>query len=194
MSDLELQTLLGFNEEDLIANRDCRLSARQQEQLNRSEWLWKRLFVGTGIVLVLIAAGNAYGVISSVAKQGFLFSAPWQSDFASFVIRLGIPMLLFGFLAWGAFTFSAYKMDHSVQLVRGRVHFIKVEKAFSEKRPNGSIFYRTLEVYELHVGKVNFENINQRIMDVIEAGDIYAFYYIKDTKNILSAERIAKGK
>lgn len=193
MSDLELQTLLGFNEEDLIANRDCRLSARQQEQLNRSERLRKRLFLGTGIVLVLIAAGNAYGVISSAAKQGFLFSALSQNQIASLVIS-GILMLLFGFLAWGAFTFSADKVDHSVQLVRGRVHFIKVEKAFSEKRPNGSIFYRTLEVYELRVGKVNFEDINQRIMDVIEAGDIYAFYYAKDTKNILSAECIAKGK
>ena len=194
MSDLELQILLGFNEEDLIANRDCRLSAKQQEQLNRSERLRKGLFLGTGIVLVLIAAGNAYGVISSAAKQGFLFSAPSQNQIASLVIGLGIPTLLFAFLAWGAFTFSAHKMDHSVQLVRGRVHLFKVEKAFSEKRPNGSIFYRTLEVYELRVGKVNFEDINQRIMDVIEAGDLYAFYYAKDTKDILSAERIAKGK
>jgi hypothetical protein len=193
MSDLELQTLLGFNEEDLIANRDCKLSARQQEQLNRSERLRKRLFLGTGIVLVLIAAGNAYGVISSAAKQGFLFSALSQNQIASLVFS-GILMLLFALLTWGAFTFSAHKMDHSVQLVRGRVHFIKVEKAFSEKRPNGSIFYRTLEIYELRVGKVNFEDINQRIMDVIEAGDLYAFYYVKDTKDILSAECIAKGK
>jgi len=194
MSDLELQTLLGFNEEDLIANRDCRLSARQQEQINRSERLRKRLFAGIGIVLVLIAAGNAYGVIASAAKQGFLFSAPSQDQIAGLVIGLGIPTLLFGFLAWGAFTFSAHKMDHSVQQVRGRVHFIKVEKAFSEKRPNGSIFYQSLEVYELHVGKVNFEDINQRILDVIEAGDIYTFYFVKGTKNILSAECIAKGK
>jgi hypothetical protein len=194
MSDLELQTLLGFNEEDLVANRDCRLSARQQEQIHRSERLRKRLLVGTGIVLVLIAAGNDYVVISSAAKQGFLFFVSSQNQIASLVIRFGIPMLLFGFLAWDAFTFSAHRMDHSVQVVRGRVHFIKMEKVFSEKRPNGSIFYRTLEVYGLCVGKINFEDVNQRVMDVIEAGDIYAFYYVKDTKNILSAECIAKGK
>ena len=194
MSDLELQTLLGFNEEDLIANRDCRLSARQQEQINRSEWLRKRLFAGTGLVLVLIAAGNAYGVISSAAKQGFSFSVPSQNQLASLMLGLGISTLLFGFLAWSAFTFSAHTVDHSVQRVSGRVNFIKMEKAFSEKRPNGSIFYQTLEVYELRVGKVNFEDINQRIVDVIEAGETYAFYYAKDTKNILSAERIAKGK
>jgi hypothetical protein len=29
MSELELQTLLGFNEEDLIANRDCRVSTKK---------------------------------------------------------------------------------------------------------------------------------------------------------------------
>ena len=115
MSDFELQTLLGFNEEDLIANRDCRLSARQQECITKSERLRKRLFIGTGIVLVLMAAGNAYGVISSAAKQGFSFSAPSQNQIAGLVMGLGIPTLLFGFLAWGAFTFSAHKMDHSVQ-------------------------------------------------------------------------------
>lgn len=83
MSDLELQILLGFNEEDLIANRDCRLSAKQQEQLNKSERLRKRLFVGTGIVLVLIAAGNAYGVISSAANRDFYFLLPCKIRLAS---------------------------------------------------------------------------------------------------------------
>ena len=183
MSDLELQTLLEFDEEDLIANRKCRLSVRQQEQFNKSERLRTRLFIGAGIVLIFITIGNAYAVISS----------PPQNDITGIPIGLGIPALFLGFLAWSAFKIAANKVDYSVQQVRGRVNFVKMEKVFSEKRPNGSIFYRTLEIYKLHVGKINFE-ISQKIMDVMEAGDLYAIYYTKDTKDILSAERIAKGK
>jgi hypothetical protein len=193
MSDLELQNLLGFDEEDLVANRDCRLSTRQQNQIKQVELLNHRLLIGTGMILVLIAAGNAYGVISSATKQGFSFSIASRDNITGMLIGIGIPTLLLGFLAWSAFKFAANKVDYSVQQVRGRVNFVKTEKAFWEKRPNGSILYRILEIYELHVGKINFE-ISQRIMDVMEAGDLYAIYYRKDTKDILSAERIAKGK
>ena len=183
MSDLELQTLLDFDEEDRVANRNCRLSARQQDQINKSERLRTRLLVGTGIVLIFIAIGNAYAVISG----------PLQNDITGILIGLGIPALFLGFLAWSAFKFAANKVDYSVQQVRGRVNFIRMEKVFSEKRPNGSILFRTMQIYELHVGKIKFE-ISQRIMDVMEVGDVYAIYYTKGTKDILSAERIAKGK
>jgi hypothetical protein len=193
MSDLELQNLLGFDEEDLVANRVCRLSTRQQNQIKKAELLDHRLLIGIGMVLVMIIAGNAYSVISSATKQGFSFSIASQDNITGMLLGLGIPALFLGFLAWSAFKFAANKVDYSVQQVRGRVNFVKMEKVFAEKRPNGSILYRTLEIYELHVGKINFE-ISQRIMDVMKAGDIYAIYYTKDTKDILSAERIAKGK
>jgi hypothetical protein len=194
MSDIELQKLFDFDQGDLVANRACMLSLRQAKRIKEIESLGSRIFVGTGIVLILIAIGNAYSVISSAMKQGFSFSASSQNDIIDIVIGIGIPALLLGFFAWGSFKIAADKLDNSVQQVRGRVDFVKVEKLLSEKRPNGSILYRSVEVYELHVGKVSFENVNQNILSIIEAGDIYAFYYTKDSKNILSAELIAKGK
>jgi hypothetical protein len=127
-------------------------------------------------------------------KQGFSFSTASQNDIVGMVTGIGIPGLLLGFFAWGSFKIAASEVDNSVQQVRGKVKFVKVEKLFSEKRPNGSMLYRTIEEYELHVGKVNFENVNQETLNIIEVGNIYAFYYTKDSKDILSAELIAKGK
>jgi hypothetical protein len=194
MSDIELQNFFDFNEDDLTANRECMLSLRQKKRIKEAERLGTRLFVGTGIVLILIAVGNAYGVILSAMKQGLSISTASQNDIVGVAIVIGIPGLLLGSLAWGSFKIAASKVNHSVQQVRGKVNFIKVEKTFSEKRPNGSMLYRTAKVYELRVGKVSFDNVNQKITGLIEAGDIYAFYYTKDTKDILSAEWIAKGK
>ena len=194
MSDIELQKLFDFDKDDLAANRDCILSLRQEKRIKEAELSGIKGFVGTGIILMLIVAGNAYGVISNAVKQGFSFSTASQTDMVSMVIGIGIPGLLLVFFAWGSFKIAASRVDYSVQQVRGKVNFVRVEKLFSEKRPNGSMSYRTVEVYELLVGKVNFENINQKIMNMIEVGDTYAFYYTKDTKDILSAECLAKGK
>jgi hypothetical protein len=194
MTDIELQKLFDFDQDDLVANRACTISPRQEKRIKEAERLGTGLFVGTGIVLILIAIGNAYGMISSAMKQGFSFSTASQNDIIDMVIGIGIPGLLLGFFAWGSFKIAANKLDHSVRQVRGKVNFVKVEKLFSEKRPNGSMTYRAIEEYELHVGRVKFENVNQEILSIIEAGDIYAFYYTKDSRDILSAELIAKGK
>lgn len=194
MSDLDLQALLDFNEEDLRANRDCRLSRRQQEQIESSEHLHKILLAGAGILLILIVVVNAYFVLSNAIKQMSLFAATDQNQLNGLMLGLGIPTFFLGFFARSSFQYARNKTDHTVQQVRGRVDFIKAEKVFSEKRPNGFISYRIVEIYELRIGKIQFENVNQKIMDMIQPGDIYAFYYTKDSKAILSAERLTKGK
>jgi hypothetical protein len=194
MSDLELQTLLDFNEEDLIANRDCRFSTRQRELLSKAAQSQKTLLLGTGLVLILIIAGNAFAVISNAIEQVDKIPPPSQPQLISLVFGLGIPTLVLGFFAWSAFKYARSKEEHSIQQARGKVHFVKTEKALAEKRPNGSIFYRRFEIYDLYIGTVRFDHVNEKITDIIENGDIYAFYYTKDTKTILSAECLAKGK
>jgi hypothetical protein len=194
MSDMELQKLFDFDQSDLAANRACALSPRQAKRIKEAELLKTRLLLGTGILLIFIVVGNAYSVISSAIEPGSSFSSVSPSDIAGILVGIGIPGLLLGFLAWGSFRIAANKVDHSVRQARGRVNFVKMEKLFTEKMPNGSTLYRTVEVYGLCVGNVNFENVNQKIMELIEEGDIYTFYYTKDTKDILSAEWLAKGR
>lgn len=54
--------------------------------------------------------------------------------------------------------------------------------------------HRTVPQYELRVGQVAFEDVDGELLNIIEEGDTYIFYYSKDTKDILSCEFTAKGK
>jgi hypothetical protein len=51
-----------------------------------------------------------------------------------------------------------------------------------------------VQQYELRVGKIAFENVDEELLNIIEEGDTYSFYYTKQVKQILSCEFISKGK
>jgi hypothetical protein len=194
MSDIELQKLLDFDEGDLAVNRNGKLSPKQEKRLKEAELISTSFFIGTGIVSILIAIVTVYIVISNEMKQGLSFSMASQNDIFKMIGVIGIPGFMLGFLAWGSFRIAANNADRTVKRVKGRVSFIKTEKMFSEKKPNGSSSYRIVEGYQLRVGNVNFENLDAKIFTVLHECDIYAFYYTMETKEILSAEFIAKGK
>lgn len=193
MPESQLQELFDFDEADLAANRNCILSTRQEKGINRAESRNSNLFTGLGLVSVLIIVVSAYNVVSrAVQRQDSLSNAP-QSNIVGILVELGIPVLLFGVFAWGSFKLAAHRTSHTVQQVRGRINFVKTEKLFPEKNPNGSISYRTLEQYELHIGNIRFEDVNQTIMSILHNGDICSFYYLQDSKEVLSAELLAKA-
>ncbi len=193
MSDIELQKLFDFDEGDLAANHIGKLSPKQEKRIRKAELISTRFFIGTGIVSIVIAVATIYIVISNEMKQGPSFSMASQNDIFKMIGVIGIPGFMLGFLAWGSFRIAANKADHSVQQTKGRVNFIKTEKLFSEKKPNGSSSYRIVEEYQLRVGNVNFENLDAKIFGILDECDIYAFYYTMETREILSAEFIAKG-
>jgi hypothetical protein len=45
----------------------------------------------------------------------------------------------------------------------------------------------------MHLGTESFSNANPALIEYMQ-GDVYAVYYAKDTKQILSVELISKGK
>jgi hypothetical protein len=108
---------------------------------------------------------------------------------------IGLIMLwgALGFLAFKAFriAFDSRKAEYFVQKAQGKVNFVKVEAHV--RRPSGN-GYRTEEQYELRVGRTSFEDVDEELLNIIEEGDVYAFYYVKDTQDILSCEFISKGK
>jgi hypothetical protein len=194
MTDVELQMLFDFDEEDLAANRAGRLSLRQEKRIKEAQSVHTRFFVGTGILSILAAGGIAVGVTSSAIRHGVSLSTASQNYMTGMIATIGIPWFVLGLLAWISFKVAANKVDPTVQCVRGRANFIKAEKVFSEKQPNGSRSYRTVMENQLRVGKVIFENLDSRVFNILEEQDIYTFYYTKDSMDILSAEHIAKGK
>lgn len=192
MADLALQNFFAFDESDLASNRIGKLSHKQQTKINETEKGASQLFFGAGVVFLLIALGISIGVLWSVFRAGFTITR--MEDLIQPAIGLVLPWGLLGFLAIKSFTFSRSKFDSSVQSVEGKVKFVKVEKEEWTQSTDGVHSSRTVEEYELRVGRVAFENVDEELLDLIEAGDIYAFYYTKDTKDILSCEFISKGK
>lgn len=192
MTDLELRNFFEFDEGDLIANRARRLSPKQEAKIQDIEKGSSRIFFWAGVVLVLFGIGASYGILKPVLEFGNDIMG-W-SDLIGPFIGLAVVWSVLGFFAIGAFRLSRSRFDSSVQHVEGKVDFVKVEKQESYQTADDSTSYRTVEEYELRVGRIAFEDVDGELLDIIEEGDTYAFYYTKDTKDILSCEFVGKGK
>jgi hypothetical protein len=193
MSDIELRKFFEFDENDLVANRAKKLSQKQKTKLETSEKGADQIFVGAGIFFILVALVIVYFVAGDSILKLLTGRTLESSDILTLVLGGGMPILFFGFFAWGAFKLGSSKFDNTVQFVEGKVNFVKVEKRVPTSTSDVSS-YRTVQQYELRVGKVVFENVDEELLNIIEEGDTYAFYYTKDTKEILSCEFVSKGK
>lgn len=186
MTERELQNFFKFTDADLNANRAKRLTKEQETRLLEAERGANQFFRWLGFGLLLLATGLSLLLLNEARKMN------WE-DLAGIVPALSIIWLICGLFAFGSFKISASKNDNSVQIVEGKVNFVKVEKQVTNASNSGPR-HRTVQQYELRVGKVAFENVNEELLNLIEDGDTYAFYYTKDTKEILSCEFISKEK
>lgn len=193
MSDVQLRKFFEFDESDLAANRSGKLSAKQKTKLETSEKGADQIFIGAGIFFIIVALIIIYFVAGESILKLFSGESLSSSDTLSIVLGGGLPTLLFGFFAYGAFKLGTSKLDNSVQTVQGKVNFVKVEKQVPTSTSSVSN-YRTVEQYELRVGKIAFENVDEELLNIIDEGDTYVFNYTKQTKQILSCEFISKGK
>ena len=192
MTDLELQKFFEFNESDLFTNRAGRLSPKQQEKINETEKGASQIFFWAGVVFILMALGATYGIVKPAFQRGFAVDG--LTDLIGPAVGLAIAWGILGFLAIGSFRLSRSKFDSSVQHVEGKVNFVKVEKEEWTESTDGIRSSKTVEEYELRVGRVAFEDVDEELLNIIEEGDTYTFYYTKETKDILSCEFINKGK
>ncbi len=192
MTDLELQKFFEFNESDLFTNRAGRLSPKQQEKINETEKGASQIFFWAGVVFILMALGATYGIVKPAFQHGFAVDG--LTDLIGTAVGLAIAWGILGFLTIGSFRLSRSKFDSSVQHVEGKVNFVKVEKEEWTESTDGIRSSKTVEEYELRVGRVAFEDVDEELLNIIEEGDTYTFYYTKETKDILSCEFINKGK
>ena len=193
MSDVKLRKFFEFDENDLAVNRSNKLSARQKTKLETSEKGADQIFIGAGIFFIVVGLIVIYFVAGDSIMKLFSGESLSSSDTLAIALGGGLPALLFGFFGFGAIKLGTSKIDNSVQNVQGKVNFVKVEKQVPTSASSVSS-YRTVQQYELRVGKIAFENVGEELLNIIEEGDTYAFYYTKQTKQILSCEFISKGK
>jgi len=93
--------------------------------------------------------------------------------------------------AW-AFRGVRTKVDNSVQKAQGEVTFVKVEKQTgSATAPSSQRM--TVSSYEMRVDSEAFGNANPALIEYMQ-GDVYAVYFTKATRQILSVELISKSK
>lgn len=175
MSENQLQGYFAFDDSDLIANKMGRLSPKQNKKLTSNDQFAQRFILGLVLFCIALALYFAYRVFVDVTSV-----SAW--------VGAGLAMFFTVLFGRGLFT----KVDYSVQNAEGEVQFIKVEKKTglvsdpAHKR-------QTVSSYEMHVGGEVFSNANPALIEIMQ-GDVYAVYYTKTTRQILSVEFIAKGK
>ena len=193
MSDSELPNFFKFDHSDLTANQNGKLSAKQEKRIKETEKSTSNIFRYIGIGLILLNICVVGGIVSSIMGDGFSFSTAPTDDIIGLIFAIVFPTLIIGIFVWVMFWIASSKIDYSLQKVEGEVNFVKVEKQESYKS-GSSTSYRTVQQYELRVGKIKFEDVDEELLNMIKEGDTYIFYYTKDTKDILSCEFIKKAK
>jgi hypothetical protein len=194
MTDIQLRQFFNFDESDLAANRMGRLSHKQEKRLKEEDKSTSKIFRNIGVGLIFLNIGIIAIFILNVTGEGFTFAAASRDDIIGLAAAMTVPTVILGAFAWVMFWLSSTKTDHSLQSVEGEVKFVKVEKRESYRTAGGSTSQRTVQQYELRVGKVKFTDVNGELLNIIREGDTYVFYYTRDTKDILSCEFISKGK
>lgn len=175
MSEKQIQGYFAFDDSDLIANKAGRLSTKQTKKLTSNDQFAQRFILGLTLVCIALALFFIYKAFMDVSSIGSWIGAVLAMFFTT----------LFG---RGLLT----KVDYSVQKAEGEVQFIKVEK-LSGSVSDPAYKRNKVSSYEMHIGGETFNNVNLALIEYMQ-GDVYAVYYAKDTRQILSVELISKGK
>ena len=183
-----LRKYFDFDEADLFANRNDALTPKQQTRLAEEEKLWGKISLIGGLILLSVAILPSIMIGLAVAPCISNMCSEWPSSLRLFLIS----MVLIWMPIWGYYgirvTRNALSTHNSslLQKVEGSINIVKVESYNINT-------HAQKEDYELHVGGEEFD-CDSELADIMMQGDIYAIYYIKDTKEIMSAEMLAKGK
>ncbi len=192
MKSEELMKYFNFDESELDANRNGRLSEKQSIRLQKKETRAKKGSIGLGVVYLVIA------ILGPSIAIGANFLAVKEEP--GLVIGFAIMFGLIWPLIWGAigsiFVRRAFeKMNVKVKKVRGPINIVK---AIREEYNSSTKLHSEYSVHELHVGKRTFE-VESEIADVMMQGDVYAVYYadinIESSEDpILSVELLEQAK
>ena len=180
MTEQELKKYFDFGESDLNINRSGSLSPRQKARLARSDKSTRKLFLGIGLVAVLLV------ILPDVALwyMGKLMSVGWYSL---------LWMLPCGLLAY-FFVHKGLKINiYTLKKVQGE---IEITKGSSGDNPAET--YHELQVGGKHFG-IGPELVNR--MKKL-CGEVYAVYYCWSTETvetelrdtyIMSLEKVSKS-
>ncbi|MBL8079674.1 MAG: hypothetical protein JNM55_17030 [Anaerolineales bacterium] len=169
-----LQKYFEFNQSDLEANRQGRVTENQQARVKgRVQRFNSRILIFVAILLVIATVSFAVRTASGTGNSEGGFPT-------SFLFGPAITIIiLIAFIA----NRTNKKNDLSLKTIEGTVNFVWVENRVPNQDRTG---YKTEKSLEMRVGGVSF-HVNQRLMDIIDQGDHCRFYYTGGGE-IISAE------
>jgi hypothetical protein len=154
-----LQVALGFDDEDIEANRDGRLSNRQRARLADHEFRWIGIAILASLVIVWSIL-NASGRIDVAIGQGGI---PWL-----------IAAAITGYAWYKGKQYYDYLHAQEIGAVQGRVQLNM------QSSKNSTAL--TVGIQDLQF------SVKQQAFLAFKNGDPYAIYYAPRSKTILSAE------
>jgi hypothetical protein len=191
MGDPQLMKLFDFDESELQANRNGRLSEKQKARLSADEKNQKgcsAILGGFLMLIALVGVGIAVAAIPAIINED-----------RGAAIAIGVVFGCIWPLVWGGIGFiqvrrAFVKMEVKVRKAEGPINIVK---AIREDYNPSTKTHSEYSVYELRVGKRVFE-VESEVADVMTQGDVYAVYYadinLDDSEDpVLSAELLEKG-
>jgi hypothetical protein len=176
MEDAGIRRAVGFDQSDLESNRMGVFSEKQKKALakdTRSTNVTSLIF---GLVLLFVSV--------------LPFFILWLSGALAF---FGWLSLIWGIwtVAWGAI---------GIGLILGATEYQKLSlrKAVGPvniivEQPYPSKYHQTAARYELRLSGEKFD-VGADLGNYMAQGDVFAIYYVDETRKILSVEWLAKGK
>jgi hypothetical protein len=172
-----LSSALNFDQHDLTANRDGRLTARQRNQV----YVWQR-----PLVLALTIITVVIGVISAIAIIAVLLGV--EITETGVLLALGGEIITVGlaFLIWSLRQrFKAMLQQPRVHTIRGPVTIYVLRERQVETMARSQTarpgFYIQIEALEFEVG--------DEVIGAFEDGAAYTLYYVPKPLRLLSAEK-----
>lgn len=193
MSNPQLMKLLNFDESDLQANRNGRITERQMARLDEMEVTAKKQsFLGSAgnFFMALIGLGGAVWFVMTMNTNARL-------DFGTICFG-GVFGILWPLL-WGAAGFAGLrrvfaKVEATVKKAEGA---IAIEKTIRSSYNSESHTTTHQNVYELRVGGHTFI-VNPVLQNYMKRGDAYAVYFAdfnhkEKSKEILSVDLLSNA-
>ena len=173
----KLQQYFNFNQSDLQANRQGRVTENQQAHVKGKVQRFNSRIIIFIVVTFVIAFGVNFAIRMASASGGFSNSIPTAALGPVITIVILILFMVFR---------TNKKNDLSLKKAEGTVNFVWVERQVANMDRTG---YKTEKSLEMRVGGISF-NVNQNLMDIINQGDNVRFYYTGGG-DIVSAEFVS---
>ena len=196
MPETTLNNVLNFDEADLAANRNGRLTQKQQGLLTEKYKSNRALYSVIGVVIIVMFCGSFLAriippLLEATGNGGsttpsLLTALPMLAIAGFFVLVFGVIIVLVLRVVFGK---ARREADTAVRRAEGKVNFVWVER---EERNTSNVGprSRTVRSLEMRVGADNtFKNVNAQLPSVIGQDEEWIFYYTNHPFRILSAEK-----